>query len=153
MENIVGMMPAAARLCPRLMDDGGFVNVFEEEEGNRFSLEVTENGLCVFAYRSGKGIRCSLHSAALGADLPVRSVKPEACLLWPLSLSEGKEPVLSVEEDVFSFVCNRRRNADDGGLICGEVMRILKTVFGEQAAREAEKAAVSGRRWVKVRVP
>jgi RimJ/RimL family protein N-acetyltransferase len=154
MESIVGMMPAAARYCPHLQESGGFQNVFEEVEGGLFSLETDENGLCVFAYRRGRHVRCALHSAAVEAGLPLRGVKPEPCLLWPLCLSEGEEPVLTVAEEALSFVCNRLREPDDDEhALCPEIAAILKTVFGEKAAREIEEAARLGRQTVKVRIP
>jgi hypothetical protein len=154
MENIVGMMPAAVRYCPQLAEHGGFRNVFEEVEPGLFSLEADENGLCVFAYRSGNHVRCALHTAAVEAGLSVRAVKPESCLLWPLCMSDGEEPVLTVTEEALSFVCNRLREPDaDEHALSPEIVAILEIVFGEKAAKEIEEAARKGLDTVKLRIP
>jgi len=153
MENIIGMMPAAARYCPQLAEHGGFRNVFEEVEPGLFSLETDEDGLCLFACTSGKRLQCSLHCAAVEAGMPLQAVKPESCLLWPLCLSEGEEPVLTVAEEALSFVCNRLREPDDNGhSLAREVLAILATVFGEKAAEEVNEAARKGWSQVKVRI-
>jgi hypothetical protein len=43
---------------------------------------------CVFAYPSPEGLRCGLHTAAEEEGLPVRSIKPSPCRLFPLVLLE-----------------------------------------------------------------
>jgi hypothetical protein len=43
---------------------------------------------CVFAYPSPDGLRCGLHTAAEEAALPVASLKPSPCRLFPLVLLE-----------------------------------------------------------------
>ena len=43
---------------------------------------------CVFAYPSADGLRCGLHTAADEAGLPVASIKPSPCRLFPLVLLE-----------------------------------------------------------------
>src|SRR5512138_522236 len=72
---IIKVMPAAARYCPHLLTAGGYDNVFEEEEPGLFSLDTTEDGLCVFAYWSRGRTHCSLHTVAGELGLPLEQVK------------------------------------------------------------------------------
>ena len=72
---------------------------------------------------------CSLHSAALELGLPPAQVKPRACALWPLALVKGDPPLLTVQEGVLDFPCNRARSESSGGLDPG-VAEIVEAVFG-----------------------
>jgi hypothetical protein len=40
-KRIIKVLPEAARFCPHLMIDGGYDNVFEEEEPGIFSIDTT----------------------------------------------------------------------------------------------------------------
>ena len=54
------------------------------EESHSISL-AKENGRCAFSYRDECGqLRCGLHSLALEKGLPVASIKPLACVLFPI---------------------------------------------------------------------
>jgi hypothetical protein len=77
-----------------------------------------------------------LHTAALDADLDPALVKPLACRLWPLALSEDPIPVLSVQEEAYSFACNHRRSGK--GLHVG-VRALLAAAFGAEAALHIEE--------------
>jgi hypothetical protein len=51
---------------------------------------------CVFAYPSPSGLRCGLHTAAEEHGLPVESLKPSPCRLFPLVVLEyGGRTVLT----------------------------------------------------------
>jgi hypothetical protein len=61
----------------------GFPVVFDAER------QLTRPGRrCVFAYPSPEGLRCGLHTAAEEAGLPVASIKPSPCRLFPLVVLE-----------------------------------------------------------------
>ena len=110
---ITGWLPIASRFSPRLQADNGFDNIFDELGPDLFALDTDEKGLCVFAYsHEGHKILCSLHAAALHMNLPPRQAKPKSCLLWPLAITEGYPVILSVDDDAFSFKCNKRRKRD-----------------------------------------
>ncbi|MFO8050060.1 MAG: hypothetical protein R6U29_13590 [Desulfosudaceae bacterium] len=143
MDRIIGWLPLAARFCPSLAAAGDYENVFEELGNGLYSIDTDEDGACVFAYRRGNGLACSLHSAAEELGRPVREVKPTACLLWPLAVLEGKHRVLSVQDDVFEFSCNHPAPGDDFSL-CPAVAGNLAEVFGMEFTRQLRAAADQG---------
>lgn len=107
-KKIIPVLPAAAKFCPHLKTAGGYDNVFEQVEPGLYAIDTNADDLCVFAYVADHTIRCSLHTAGLALGLPLGKVKPKACLLWPLSFSDGDE-ILSLADDALSFRCNSRR--------------------------------------------
>ena len=70
-KRIIRVLPEAAKFCPQLLVDGGYDNIFEEEEHGLFSIDTNEDGVCVFAYWSHDRIHCSLHTAAMNLGLPL----------------------------------------------------------------------------------
>ena len=62
--------------------------------------------------------------------LPPARVKPQACALWPLALVEADPPLLTVQEGVLDFPCNRKRRGSAPDLHKG-VAEIIEAVFGE----------------------
>src|SRR5512147_2041483 len=58
MKRIIRFLPEAARYCPHLLTTSGYDNVFEEEEPGLFSIDTTEDGLCLFAYWSHGRTHC-----------------------------------------------------------------------------------------------
>jgi hypothetical protein len=84
------------------------VNVFEEAEKGMHSIDTRENGLCVFAYKADGLIRCSLHTVEKNLGLPLGSVKPAACILYPLTFSE-KGDVLTLHDDALGCGCSSVR--------------------------------------------
>lgn len=107
-ERITGMIPASARYATHLKDGRSFENPFDDLGGGETALETQEDGTCLFGYRAPDGaLLCSIHSAALDLGLNPYQVKPFPCTLWPLALSEGKPPVLGVQEGVERFACIR----------------------------------------------
>jgi len=126
LSTIIGMLPEAARYVPALAD----ADLYEELDEGEFAIETDEEGRCVFAYRNHTGdTLCALHSAALRHGLDPVSVKPRSCFLWPLALTESKPPVLSIQDDAFTFPCNRRRLAKRG--LDPGILAILEGLFGE----------------------
>lgn len=107
-QNIDGCIKMASRFCPGLLSDEGYENVFDPISRNLFSIDTNDDGVCVFAYDKDTMLLCSLHSAAQKTGISFKEVKPLSCLLWPLTLSEGSIPVLSLQDDAFEFTCNTR---------------------------------------------
>jgi hypothetical protein len=144
MKRIIKVLPEAARLCPHLLTDGGYDNVFEEEESGLFSIDTNEDGLCLFAYRSHHRINCSLHTAAVMLGLTLSQAKPKVCLLWPMHFSEGNE-VLAVINDAFQFNCNIRKAPGSRRLSPGFV-EAIELVYGEGCGTQVKRAAENGER-------
>jgi hypothetical protein len=131
---ILEVAPAAATYLP-----GGSVPeaAVRQWGPDAHALAKDEAGRCALAYRDGEGrVLCSLHSAALDLGLAPEEVKPESCVLWPLSVTSSRPPVLSVQEGALRYPCNRRRRAcglDEG------VAGILQQVLGEEFLAEVER--------------
>ena len=144
MQQIIEVLPEAAKFCPHLMTDHGYDNVFEYVEPGLHALDTTEDGLCLFAYLADHEIRCSLHTAATKLGLPLGKVKPKACLLWPMSLSEGDE-VLSLAGDALTYGCIAPRRKGSNRLSPAFV-EAVELVYGDGAGSRLEKEAGTGAR-------
>lgn len=142
MERIIEVLPAAAKLCPHLKAGRGYDNVFDEVEPGVYAIDTTEDGLCLFAYVSGRKLRCSLHTVAKDRGLPLGKVKPKACLLWPMTFSEGEE-ILSLTEDALSFRCNSRRQKASVRL-CPSFVDAIEVAYGEGCGTIVEQEAAKG---------
>lgn len=143
-KRIIRVLPEAAKYCPHLLTEGGYDNVFEEEEPGLFSIDTDEDGLCLFAYRSDDGIRCSLHTVAATLGLPLEQVKPKVCLLWPMHFSDGDE-VLGMISDAFLFSCNKRTAPESHKLSPGFI-EAIELVYGEGCGAQVKLAAENGER-------
>jgi hypothetical protein len=137
MQKIIQVLPEAAKLCPHLKTDHGYDNVFEYVERGLYALDTTEDGLCLLAYVADRTIRCSLHTVGTKLGLPLGKVKPKACLLWPMSLSEGDE-VLSLAGDALSFRCTTRRRKRSNHL-SQAFKEAVKLVYGDGMGDQLEK--------------
>lgn len=144
MKRIIKFLPEAARFCPHLLTIGGYDNVFEEEEPGLFSIDTTEDGLCLFAYWSHGRTHCSLHTVALMLGLSLAEVKPKVCLLWPMHFSEGDE-VLAMIDDAFLFACNSRKAPGSRSLSPGFI-EAIELVYGEGCGSQVQQAAETGER-------
>ena len=144
LKRIIKVLPEAAKFCPHLLTARGFDNVFDEEQPGLFSIDTTEDGLCLFAYRSHHRIRCSLHTVAMKLGLPLEQVKPKVCLLWPMHFSDGDE-VLAAINDAFLFSCNVRKEPGSRSLSPGFV-EAIEMVYGEGCGTQVQQAAENGDR-------
>ncbi len=130
----VGMLANAATYAPTLYENGAPLDPIEETEGGH-CLAAHEDGACVFLFRNDNGeIRCSLHAAALELDFPPEKAKPDCCSLWPLALIEELDPpLLTLQENVRDFACNRfrRRKTLDHG-IADIIQLMFKSDFLER---------------------
>lgn len=108
LKKIIPVLPEAAQYCPHLKTEDGYANVFEEAENGLHSIDTHDNGLCVFAFKSQGLIRCSLHAVEISRRLPLGTVKPKMCVLWPLTFSE-KGDVLTLHDSALSCACSSPR--------------------------------------------
>jgi hypothetical protein len=147
LERIIQVLPETARFCPHLETGDGYDNLFDEVEPGLFAIDTDDDGLCLFAFRSGRKVRCSLHAAGAALGLPPEQVKPKACLLWPMNFSEGKE-VLSLVDDALAFRCNTRQRRGSRRLSPAFV-QAADAVYGEGVGgRMAQEAATGARRTI-----
>jgi len=129
---------------PAYQNEHGYDNVFEYVEPGLYALDTTEDGLCLLAYVADHRIRCSLHTAGTNLGLPLGKVKPEACLLWPMSLSEGDE-VLSIAGDALAYRCTALRRKRSNRLPAAFV-EAVELVYGDGRGAHLEKEAGTGAR-------
>jgi hypothetical protein len=108
LNRIIPVLPEVAKLCPHLKTEDGYANVFEEAEKGLHSIDTHEDGLCVFAYKNKGLIRCSLHTVEIDLGLPLGSVKPGVCILWPLTFSE-KGDTLTLHDNALACECSSLR--------------------------------------------
>lgn len=144
LKRIIRFLPEAAKFCPHLITIGGYENVFEKEEHGLFSIDTTDDGLCLFAYWSNQRIHCSLHTVAITLGLPLAQVKPKVCILWPMHFSEGNE-VLSIINDAYLFSCNVRKGRDSRNL-CPDFVEAIEQVYGVGCGTQVKYASENGDR-------
>ncbi len=143
-KRIIKFLPEAARFCPHLPALGGYHNLFKEDNYGLFAIETIESGLCVFAYRSGGRIQCSLHTIAAELGLPLEQVKPKVCMLWPMHFYHDNEE-LTMIKDAFLFDCNVRRAPGARSMSPGFV-EVIERVYGEGCGDKVERSAANGER-------
>jgi hypothetical protein len=142
MERVIAYLPQVAHYIPQLMTDDGYDNVFEEIGTDLFRIDTQDDDLCVFAYHEHRATRCALHRVALDMGLPVHALKPQACLLWPLALSETAPYILSVHVDAPQFTCNHPRPKQKS--LHPSIHAIITTVFGQAFAHAVTQAVHQG---------
>jgi hypothetical protein len=148
MRRIIRIMPEVVKLCPHLRRDEGYDNVFEYVEPGLYAIDTTEEGLCLFAYRSTRKIQCALHTVGVQRGIPLAKVKPKACLLWPMTFSEGAE-ALSLTDDALLFHCNAPKRKGSRA-ISASLTAAIDCVYGEGCGGQVEQAAGKGARRLKL---
>jgi len=129
LEKIVGYFPIIARYASSIKNGGGYKNVFEESDDASYWIDAKEDESCVFTYQKPSGeTLCALHSVALDLRMPPVDLKPKACSLWPLALSEEPVPVLSVDRNWRDFPCNEP--SDGGNQLDAGIINIIASCFG-----------------------
>ncbi|MBW2177213.1 MAG: hypothetical protein JRH03_09755 [Deltaproteobacteria bacterium] len=135
LETIVGFLPLVEKYTASIGKDLEYENVFDAVGNGCFIIDADENEQCVFAYTTAaEETLCSLHSAAIDLDLSPLDVKPKCCSIWPLTLSDGPEPELSVDPKFTSFPCNRKKPAPEG--IDSGIQETIRIYFGESFLSE-----------------
>jgi hypothetical protein len=108
MGRIVGFMREAARFCPGLRKARRYTNVFEKTPDGLFAIDTNDEGLCVFDYKSRGLVRCSLHTIEKRLGMPLGSIKPAVCILWPLTFADDGR-TLTLTTNALSYRCCTRR--------------------------------------------
>ncbi len=107
------------------------------EESNQILL-AKEKGRCGFSYRDGQGqLRCGIHSLALEKGVPVASIKPLTCVLFPLVIyrfENGETFLTAISRDTASLL----EAENDLMLPC------LKMQQGDPMFRECRTAIEAG---------
>jgi hypothetical protein len=80
-----------------------------------------------------------LHSAAAKIGIHPHEAKPLACVLWPLTISSDRPPLLSVDQNAYSFGCCTRRQGRNSGM-SPSILHTLQAVFGPLFMRDLERA-------------
>ena len=83
-------------------------------ESHTISL-AKEKGRCAFSYRDGGGqLRCGLHSLALEKGVAVSSIKPLACVLFPIVIYrfENGETLLTATSRETSSLFGREKDSE-----------------------------------------
>jgi Fe-S-cluster containining protein len=142
MRRIIRVMSEVVKFCPHLETDDGFDNVFEYVEPGLYAIDTTEDGLCLFAYAAQRKIQCALHTVGIKRGIPLSEVKPKACLLWPMTFSEGAE-ALSLTEDALRFHCTALKRKGSNS-ISSSFAEAIEQVYGEGCGRLVERAAGKG---------
>ena len=139
LERIVGCFPIIAHYADGIKNGHGFKNVFEECDDASYCIDANEDESCVFTYAKSPGeTLCALHSVALDLRISPVDLKPKACSLWPLTLSEEPEPELSVDRNWREFPCNTLSNSD--GRLDSGVINILASCFGVSFLKQLIKS-------------
>lgn len=133
LQRLIDWQPLAAMYQPALRQQAF---PFEEAEPGEWVIESGETMRCPFSYLSDAGeTLCSIHSAALEYGEDPFAIKPKSCSLWPLAMTEGEPPVLTLMEGVLAFPCNRRKRRP--GLSPG-VAELIGSVFGRKFLEEVK---------------
>jgi hypothetical protein len=140
LQTLTGWLPYAAKFCPHIKAKDGYDNIFEELGGRLHAIDTTDDGRCLLAYVHNGSLRCSLHSAAEKTGIPPHNVKPRSCILWPLTLSSGRPPRLSVDPNAYTFACCTRRKGLGAG-VSPAIIQTVRAVFGADFMRDLEVAA------------
>jgi hypothetical protein len=133
LERIIPVLPEVTQLCPHLKTNDGYANVFEEAEKGQYSIDTHENGLCVFAYEANGLIRCSLHTVEKNLGLPLGSVKPAVCILFPLTFSEAGD-VLTLHDDALGCECSSLRK-NPSNQISPDLLATIRHFGGETSTQ------------------
>lgn len=149
LERIVGYIPNTIQFCPHLESSNGYKNVFENISNGLYCIDTDEDGLCVFAYFKSRKMLCSLHTVSKKLGIPFSSIKPISCILWPLAIFESDTRILSIQDDVFEFKCNKHRRLDKLSL-SPSIARNVEILFGRSFRQELEKATNRGMRWPRI---
>ena len=74
-------------------------------------------------------------------DCQPEDVKPKDCMLWPLALSGGDPLCLTIDNDAFSFPCNRLQS-NEASTVDTEIASIIKALYGDAFLKEMNEHIV-----------
>jgi hypothetical protein len=136
MTRAISLMPQCRTFARHLRAGGDLENPFEPSGDGLYVVDEREDGACAFAFSDATGAMwCSIHAAALKLGLDPWKWKSQVCIIWPLGISEGRPPLLGVQEGVFQFPCNKKprrrlKHLDPGVSAC--IARVLGSGFLKQ---------------------
>lgn len=129
--NIVSLLKDASDFAPHLRSEEDWADLFDPVENDLCALETDEDGLCVFAFGNKNQVRCSLHAAAMRLDLHPYQMKPKVCSLWPVAWVEGERPLITIQDDAFTFPCNQVKDPKEKTL-CPAIAETIQSIFGQE---------------------
>jgi len=119
-------------------------------EGHTISL-AKEQSRCAFSYRDAGGqLRCAIHSLALEKGVPVPSIKPLACVLFPIVIYrfENGETLLTATSRETASLFGREKDSElpclrmeQGDPMYVECRMAIEAGFGEAFYRRLASAA------------
>jgi Protein of unknown function (DUF3109) len=141
----------------RILENGdAVIELLRRHDGERVTPERTigeffleshtislakEKGRCAFSYRDAGGqLRCGIHSLALEKGVPVPSIKPLACVLFPIVIYrfENGETLLTATSRETSSLFGREKDselpclrAEQGDPMFVECRMAIEAGFGE----------------------
>ncbi|HEV3110840.1 MAG TPA: DUF3109 family protein [Candidatus Binataceae bacterium] len=120
---------------------------------DRNTIELLkEDGRCVFSYRDEAGqLWCGLHALALEKGLPIESIKPTTCILFPLVVfrfENGEMLLTATSEEVERMFANPKESLKLPCLLqqAGDPMYVecrgaIETAFGKPFYERLASAA------------
>ncbi|MDD3148797.1 MAG: DUF3109 family protein [Candidatus Riflebacteria bacterium] len=110
--------------------------ISEKYKGNLHIVEIAENTPCPLSFTDEKGIiLCSLHSYALEKRLPLLSVKPLWCSLFPLIIKKTATGWL-----INCHIPEFCHSTDDPQPLLLSFADLLETLFGNEWVEEVRRA-------------
>ncbi len=110
--------------------------ISEKFKGGNHIIEVAANTPCPLSFTDANGtILCSLHSYSLENDLPLLSVKPLWCSLFPLIIKKTSSGWL-----VNCHLPEFCRSCDDPPPLLLSFAPLLASLFGEEWVEEVREA-------------
>jgi hypothetical protein len=110
-----------------------------------------EQGRCVFSYRDAGGqLRCGIHSLALEKGIPVSSIKPLACVLFPIVIYrfENGQTLLTATSRETASLFGREKDSElpclrmqQGAPMFVECRMAIEAGFGEAFYQRLTRAA------------
>ena len=140
LKKILGFIPLAAGYNTperaRRMNE----SLFRFEGRGNYVIATDADEYCGLIYFGALGQPlCTLHAGALEQQIPPAEIKPLCCTLWPLALDRQPIPILTIHDEAFSFVCNRKRQGYSTRLDPG-VGEIVSSVYGRSFLGRLKKA-------------
>ena len=146
-KRVAGLIPAAARYIPSLVDrEGSFANPFDDEDGYLY-LDKNDNYDCIFTYiDDAKGEKfCALHTACIDLGLNPSLEKPLPCAIWPLFVSDEDEDgkkFIGLDLDVDPVCLTKKKDGDKK--ISEGVKGLLAGIFKENVEFVIEEIERNG---------
>jgi Protein of unknown function (DUF3109) len=140
-KRIFDIFDSISEFCPALKDGNKYVNPFEEDENNRYSVETKDDGYCIFSYfDKTAALKCAIHSAALKLDADPFFYKPLPCAIWPVTVFKEKDDrtIVCLDTETQSTCLKKKNNIDN--TIDPALLKNLELLLGESLSRALQNA-------------